>query len=504
MELEHYDLCVIGGGINGAGIARDAAGRGFSVILLEAEDLAGATSSASTKLIHGGLRYLETYEFSLVKNSLKEREVLLQAAPHIIWPMEFVLPHDAHLRPAWIIRAGLFLYDHLARRKRIEGSRAVTLQEGVYGTPLSNEYTKGFVYSDCWAEDSRLVVLNAMDAAAQGAKVLTRASCTKIHPQDGRFIIDVDHAMQAKTSQVSASCIVNAAGPWVRDVIEDSELDSPDVPGIRLVKGSHIIVRKMFEGAHAYILQQKDGRIVFVIPYERDFTLIGTTDVEFEGDPRDIRITDDETEYLCAAFNAAFAQEIGGGDVLWNYSGVRPLLDDGQGNASKVTRDYKIHVHDGLGAPMISVFGGKLTSYRTLSQEVMRCLDSLTGKTTKPWTAGAALPGGDMPNADFDAFILQQKDRYFWVPQVLLQRYCRAYGTRIEDVIGQAVALEGLGADYGNSVYEAELRYLIRHEFALTPEDILWRRSKLGLHISTRTKDNIEKAFPALLEEEQS
>ncbi len=488
------DLCVIGGGINGAGIARDAAGRGLSVVLLEQSDLAGATSSASSKLIHGGLRYLEYYEFQLVRDSLKERERLLCQAPHIIYPMEFVLPHEKGQRPYWMLRAGLFLYDHLAPRRKLPKSKCLSLQSCLYGAPLQSRFHKGFSYADCWVDDSRLVVLNALDAAQKGAKILTRTKSISIKEAGGGWYIETQNQITGEVGALHSKMLVNAAGPWVREIIEEAGLETSSTPLVRLVKGSHIVVKRAFEGEHAYILQQPDKRIVFVLPYEGDYRLIGTTEENFTGNPADVQISQDEIKYLISAFNNAFENQISQKDVLWSYSGVRPLFDDGESDMRSVTRDYRIHIHKKPRAPLISVFGGKITTYRILSRKVVNRLLRLVGEVPKAWTDSddVTLPGGDMTGADFAAFIEAQKKHYSWIPNKMLQRYARSYGTRMDFIIGDASSLEGLGLHFGNDLYEAEVKYLLQYEFAYTAQDILWRRSKLGLHVSDKTVANLE------------
>ena len=501
MQVSEYDLCVIGGGINGAGIARDAAGRGLSVILVEAGDLASATSSASTKLIHGGLRYLEYYEFRLVRESLKERETLLALAPHIIRPMDFVLPHDSSQRPYAMIRAGLFIYDHLARRKKLHGSRGLNLANHPFGAPLKDEFSKGFCYADCWVEDSRLVVLNAMSAVAKGAEVYTRTACTKLRADDSGWTVTLMDLNRNTGREIKAAMVVNAAGPWVRGVIEESGLDAPQVPKIRLVKGSHIIIKRSMQGEQAYILQQPDRRIVFAIPYEHDYTLIGTTEEEFTGDPVTAKISDKETAYLCAAYNHAFEQQITKDDVLWNYSGVRPLFDDGGNSATSVTRDYRLYHHGEFRAPMISVFGGKITTYRVLAEQTVSRLLKLGNRSGKAWTASQPLPGGNIDNADFGAFLNKKAQQYSWLPGDLLCRYARAYGTRMDAFLEGTRDMDDLGEHYGDQVYEAEVMYLARAEFAQTVEDILWRRSKLGLHVSDTTAKRLKTALEKITRE---
>ncbi len=503
------DLLVIGGGINGAGIARDAAGRGLSVVLCEQADLAQATSSASTKLIHGGLRYLEQYEFRLVREALIEREVLLANAPHIIWPLTFVLPHVSKLRPAWMVRLGLFLYDHLGGRKRLPGSRGVDFTKDPYGEPLKDEVKKGFAYSDCWVEDSRLVVLNAQDARERGAEVLTRTACRRARRgDDGLWHVTLEADGPGGADRAfTARAVVNAAGPWVTQVL--GQVTGVNRPvGLRLVKGSHIVVPKLYEGDQAYILQNDDRRIVFAIPYERDYTLLGTTDKVFESDPGQVEIDADETDYICQAANRYFQRQVTKADVIWTYSGVRPLYDDANENVSAVTRDYVFDVDggvdqdsegDGSGQggsgtpPLLSVFGGKITTYRKLAEHAMDKLLPLMGargRSAGPaWTQDAPLPGGDIADADFEAYLADLKRRYGWLPAHIARRYARAYGTRTETLLDGAESLADLGAHLGDELYAAEVRYLQAHEWARTADDILWRRTKLGLHLSEATQE---------------
>ncbi len=495
-----YDLIIIGGGINGAGIARDAAGRGMSVLLAEAQDLAAATSSASTKLIHGGLRYLEHFEFRLVKESLQERELLWRMAPHIIQKMDFVLPHVPGIRPAWMVRLGLYLYDHLGGLKNIPASAQVKLRAHPFGVPLKETYTTAFRYSDCWVDDSRLVVLNALDADELGAHILTRTACTGLRVQDGVWHVELRDSDSGETVTKTALMAVNAAGPWVRTVLEGNQLAVPGkTPKIRLVKGSHIIVPRLFDGEQAYILQQPDRRIVFAIPYEGHFTLIGTTDVEFYDDPARPQIETAEKIYLCDAVSRYFKKTVTPADVVHSYSGVRPLLDDGRSRASAVTRDYRLELEKSFGAPLLSVFGGKMTTYRRLAQEAMGLLVPLwvnaeaNPGSTQNWTDSVPLPGGDILEGDFDGFIMEQEIRYDWLPPALLRRYARAYGTRMDRMLEGARGMESLGRCLGDDVYEAELDYLKRKEWARTAEDVLWRRSKLALHISRTTIENIRR-----------
>ena len=496
----HFDLCVIGGGINGAGIARDAAGRGLSVLLVEAQDLAGGTSSASTKLVHGGLRYLEHFEFKMVHEALKERTILLRMAPHLVRRQDFVLPHEAHQRPLWMIRAGLFLYDHLgagARKRILPRSRYVDLREGALGEPLRSAYTDGFVYSDGWVDDSRLVVLNAVDAAARGARVMTYTDCYRLEVQGGRWIVSLCDTKSGRTSRASVSMVVNATGPWVGQFLARMGLDEGDhdIPHLRLVKGSHIILPRQYAGEQAYILQQPDGRVVFAIPYEREYTLVGTTEEDYEGDPREAMASDAEVTYLCEAYNRAFEASILPSDVLFTYSGVRPLFDDGHKTASAVTRDYRIYHHSRFAPPLLSVFGGKLTTYRVVSEKVVDRLIALSARNRPRWTVREPLAGGDMPGRDFDVFVAAQMERYPWLPEVLLRRYARAYCTRMDYFLYQCARIRDLGVHYGDGVYDVEVAYLRHYEWAKSAEDVLWRRSKLGLHVSEKTVAALEKAF---------
>ena len=499
MGEDVYDLCIIGGGINGAGIARDAAGRGLSVLLVEADDLASGTSSASTKLIHGGLRYLENYEFAMVRAALKEREILLRAAPHLIYPVEIIIPHQATLRSAWLIRAGLFLYDRLGGKTSLPRSRSVDISVDISKNTLKKQFKNGFSYSDAWGDDSRLVVANAVDAASRGARILTRTECAGLAVlPDGGWSVSLRDVPSGRESSVRASMIVNAAGPWVGKFLAQAGLDVSDAPKLRLVKGSHIIVPRLYEGEHIFLLQQADRRIVFVIPYEGKYTLIGTTEQAYDGDPREAMIAPEETEYLCAAYNAAFEKPITKADVVFTYSGVRPLLDDGADNNSRVTRDYKIHHHDRFRPALLSVYGGKLTTYRVLSEAVVNKLMALSGRTGLAWSSSEVLPGGDMAYADFSIFLQSRRERYPWLPMEMLRRYAHAYGTRMDDILEGKSSLSGLGRHFGEDVYDAEIAYLIAQEWARSAEDVLWRRSKLGLHVSDKTVDNLEDYFSNL------
>jgi len=477
---EQFDLLVVGGGINGVGIARDAAGRGLSVCLCERDDLAAHTSSASTKLIHGGLRYLEQYEFALVGKALAEREVLLRAAPHIIWPLRFVLPHQSHLRPAWMIRLGLFLYDNLGRgRRTLPGSRRVALKRHDAGAPLRDEFHTGFVYSDAWVQDARLVVLNAMDAAERGATVFTRTSCISAQRDAQAWNVQLRPA-HGEPFAVRATALVNATGPWAVQFLDQVAQVGHD-HALRLVKGSHIVVPRLFDHSHAYIFQQPDRRIVFAIPYEHDFTLIGTTDLDYHGDPAAPHIDAAETHYLCAAVNRYFRRSIAPGDVVWSYSGVRPLLDDETDNAAEVTRDYLLEL-DQQGAPLLNVFGGKLTTYRKLAEEAMDRLAPLFPHAAGAWTSeGHPLPGGERPEVDDLQRELQSS--HPWLPAPMAWRLIHSYGSRTARLLGQARSLEDLGEHFGADLYQAEVDYLRALEWVVDATDLLWRRSKLGLRL---------------------
>ena len=489
------DLLVIGGGINGAGIARDAAGRGLKVVLCEKDDLASHTSSASTKLIHGGLRYLEQYEFRLVAEALREREILLRAAPHIVWPLRFVLPHDSAMRPKWLLRAGLLLYDALGGLGRsLPGSRAIRLDRPPHRNVLAERLTRGFEYSDCWVEDARMVVLAAMDAAARGAIISTRTECVALErgPDRWRATLRDVHGERV----VEAKAVVNAAGPWV-DTVARQALGTGTRAHLRLVKGSHIVVPRSFPGEHAYILQQPDGRIVFAIPYERDFTLIGTTDEAFAGDPGAVAISDAEIDYLLAAVGRSFRSGVTRDEIVWSFSGVRPLYEDKAPSNSTVTRDYVFELDAGPesgggGAPILSIYGGKITTFRRLAEHALgRLARHLPMRP--PWTANAPLPGGEM--SSFSAFLWQASERYPWLPPEMLARLARAYGTRLHTIVGAAGALSDLGQHLGGDLHAAELRYLVEHEFARTAEDVLWRRSKLGLHLGAAGVAAVEGWF---------
>ena len=487
------DVLVVGGGINGAGIARDLAGRGLSVLLCEKDDLAAHTSSSSTKLIHGGLRYLEHYEFSLVRKALAEREVLLRCAPHIIWPLRFVMPHDPSMRPVWMVRIGLFLYDHLARREILPGSRTVDLRHHPAGKPLKRGFSKGFVYSDGWVDDARLVVLNAIDAAERGATVLTRWACIDARRDATRWRVRLQ-GPAGTTRELAARALVNATGPWAAQFL-DEYAHAAERKALRLVKGSHIVVARLFDHDHAYIFQNPDKRIIFAIPYEGDFTLIGTTDLEHHGEIGAARIDAGEIDYLCEQASRYFERAVKPGDVVWSYSGVRPLLDDESGDPSEVTRDYALEL-DSTAAPLLTVWGGKITTFRKLAEEAADLLGAPLAATRGAWTHDALLPGADFaswigppqrPDTDFLRFVQALMLRHPHLPEALARRLARAYGTRVEALLGTG----DLGAEVAPGLFEAELNYLHANEWARSADDVLWRRSKLGLHLDAAERNAV-------------
>ena len=514
--MQRYDLVIIGGGINGAGIARDAAGRGLSVLLAEQADLASATSSSSTKLIHGGLRYLEHFEFRLVSEALDEREALLGIAPHIIWPLEFVLPHEKHLRPAWMLRAGLFLYDHLGRgafalrggRSSLPRSRAVPLAAGAYGAGLKPEFTSGFSYYDCWVDDARLVVLNARSAAARGARILTRTRVTRSKRESDGWRVTLVDETGRNESEVTARVLVNATGPWVRSMLA-GELGADSPAQVRLVKGSHIVVPRLHEKKHAFILQNPDRRIIFMIPYEREFTLIGTTDVPvpagIEGQSVNPVASAEEIAYLCESASRYSATPIRPHQVVWSYSGVRALYDDGKDDPSAVTRDYHLLLDQGpnrQAAPLLSVFGGKVTTYRRLAEQALRKLEPWF-PGTHAWTHTEALPGGDfgsqIGSLGFDALLARLQEQYPGLPSGYLARIGRRHGTLAAEVLGGAHAASDLGTYYGGGLYETEVRYFIAHEWAQEADDVIWRRTKCGLHMTPAERANFRDVMHSLV-----
>ena len=490
------DLLVIGGGANGTGIARDAAGRGLSVLLVERGDLGGATSSNSSKLVHGGLRYLEHREFRLVREALAEREVLLRLAPHIVWPMRFVLPHVPDMRPRWMLRAGLFLYDNLAKRVTLPGSQALDLRRHPWGTPLNGAATHGFAYSDAWVEDSRLVILNARDAAARGAEIRVRTHFTGATRDAEGWTVTLE-AEDGGRETVRARAIANAAGPWVMQALEDTGVKAPD--RIRLVRGSHIVVPALYEGDQAYILQNDDRRVVFVIPYEGRFTLIGTTDVLHDPASGPPRCTPEEAAYLCRAVSRQFRKAVTPEDIVWTYSGVRPLHDDGAENPSAVTRDYVLKM-DRSAAPLLSVFGGKITTFRRLAEDAATQLCEALGQPRPAWTAGAVLPGGDLGGLSAEAFLAAAAARYPFLPSDQIVRLFHCYGGELDAVLGHAVSARDLGEELGGGITERELRWMMRNEWVRAPDDALWRRTKRGLHMTEAERDAFAAAFEGLLQ----
>ena len=493
------DLAVIGGGINGCGIARDAVGRGWSVFLCEKGDLAGATSSAASKLIHGGLRYLEYYEFRLVREALMERETLWRMAPHIIWPLRFVLPHHKGLRSAWLLRLGLFLYDHLGARRLLAPTRTLRLRQDAAGAPLKPEFTLGFEYSDCWVEDSRLVVLNARDAADRGATIAPRTTCVSAKPEAGLWRLTLRDETCGQTYEIAARALVNAAGPWVADVLNGVVGDNARA-SVRLVQGSHIVTRRLFDHDRCYIFQNGDGRIFFVIPYERDFTLIGTTDLDYSGDPGAVAASPEEVDYLCKAASDYLRQPVTRDQVIWSFSGVRPLYDDGASEAQAATRDYVLKIDADKGAPaLLNVFGGKLTTYRRLAESAITLLAPHLPRPPRPaaWTARAPLPGGGFPVQGFEALVDGLRQRYPALDPQMLRRLARAYGALTPEILGKARTSDDLGRRFGGDFCEAELNYLMRREWAMTAEDVVWRRSKLGLRLSTTEIEEIDAFMKA-------
>ena len=479
---ESVDILVVGGGINGASVARDAVGRGYSVALAEMNDLASGTSSAATKLVHGGLRYLEHYEFRLVHEALAEREVLWAAAPHIIWPLRFVLPHHKGLRPAVVLRAGLAMYDYMGGRRLLPPTKTLDLTKNITGKPLKPGYRLGFEYSDCWVDDARFVVLNARDAADRGAKVHVRTKVTSLRRDQGAWIAELDG--EGGRQRIGAKLVVNAAGPWVDQVITGA-IGKNGAHNVRLVKGSHLVVHKLYEHERCYIFQNGDGRIIFAIPYENDYTLIGTTDEDYTGDPKDVKISDAETDYLLSAASEYFAKPLSRQDIHWRYSGVRPLFDDGASAAQEATRDYVLKVDgDAASGAAINVFGGKLTTSRRLAESVLEKIEDVLGKKGEAWTRKSTLPGGDFEPLAFEAEVRRLGKDFPGLPQALIGRLMRLYGTRARVLLGSASAVDELGQHFGADLYAAEVDYLVAHEWARTAQDILWRRTKLGLKLS--------------------
>ena len=477
-----YDVIVVGGGVNGAGVARDAAGRGARVLLLEAGDLAQGTSSASTKLIHGGLRYLEHYEFGLVREALKEREILWGIAPHIIWPLRFVLPYRTGLRPRWLLRLGLFLYDHIGGRKKLPATRSIDLRKHEAGTPLQSQYARGFEYSDGWVDDARLVVLNARDAALHGARVRTHTRADMLRCEGGLWVVDAADD-RGHSYRFTGRSVVNAAGPAVLDLLKRADAE-PDHQ-MRLVRGSHIVVRRLFEHDYAYFFQLPDGRIFFAIPYERDFTLIGTTDQDHDGPASEARASAEEIAYLCEGASEYFRAPITPADVVWTYSGVRPLIEDGSGRPEAATRGYRIDLDMEEGAPLLTIYGGKITSYRHVAEAAVDVLaEHIQALSGKGWTGKAPLPGGDFPTNGAAALKAEYKLAYPFLSAATVDRIVKAYGSDARQWLGAADGWDALGGDLGHGLSAAEATWLVEQEWARTTDDILWRRSKLGLHFT--------------------
>jgi glycerol-3-phosphate dehydrogenase len=477
------DIFIIGGGINGCGIARDAVGRGYSVAVAEMNDLASGTSSWSTKLIHGGLRYLEHYEFRLVREALEEREVLWSMAPHIIWPLRFVLPHHKDLRPAWLLRLGLFLYDHLGGRKLLPGTRTLDMKTDETAKPLKPLFSKGFEYSDCWVDDARLVALNARDAADRGARIETRTEVISARRDGEGWKIRTRDSRTGAEKETSARLVVNAAGPWVDKVLSNAA-GWNKASHVRLVQGSHVVVKKLYDHDRCYIFQNADGRIFFAIPYQQDFTLIGTTDHDFSGDPGDAKITGSEKTYLCKAASDYFAKPVSEEDIVWSYSGVRPLFDDGASKAQEATRDYVLRVEgEEKEAKLVNIFGGKITTYRRLAESVLEKIEEALGARKPAWTRGAVLPGGDFPTEGYEGLVRELREDFGFLPEPVARRLARQYGTLAWKVLGDAEKIEDIGEDFGAGLHAKEVDYLRDREWAVTAEDILWRRTKLGLVI---------------------
>lgn len=492
-EIPAFDIFIIGGGINGCSIARDAIGRGYSVALAEMDDLASGTSSRATKLIHGGLRYLEYYEFRLVREALIEREILWANAPHIIAPMRFILPyHKGGARPAWLLRLGLFLYDHLGGRKKLAATRTLDMQHDRAAEPLKPLFTKAFEYSDCWVDDARFVVLNARDAADRGAKIHTRTKVIKASRDKDGWLVTLQNVHSGEIRDIRARLLVNAAGPWADKVLDGVEGEK-HAHNVRLVQGSHIVIGKKFNDSRAYFFQNNDGRIIFAIPYEQDFTLIGTTDQDYQGDPAKVAITQTETDYLCAAASEYFREPVTGADIIWSYSGVRPLYDDGASQAQEATRDYvlKEDVSSGL-APLVNVFGGKLTTSRRLAEHMLEKIEVLIGQKGARWTDKAALPGGEFAIADYGAELAKLQKTYSFLNGSHVARLFRLYGLKAYILLGEAKDIGDLGEHFGHDLYAVEVNYLMQHEWAQTVEDIIWRRTKLGLRLTLDEAQNLQ------------
>ncbi|MCG6115749.1 MAG: glycerol-3-phosphate dehydrogenase [Mesorhizobium sp.] len=480
-----HDIFIIGGGINGCGIARDAAGRGHSVFLAEMNDLANGTSSGSTKLIHGGLRYLEHYEFRLVREALMERERLWHSAPHIIWPLRLILPHHKGLRPAWLLRLGLFLYDHIGGRKLLPTTRSIDLRSDPAGRALKPGFERAFEFSDCWVDDARLVVLNARDAADKGAEIRTRTKAVAARREGDHWVVEIEDLMTGAREEIQARMLINAAGPWIDRVLGQT-IGRNDAHNVRLVKGSHVVIRRKFEDPRSFFFQNSDGRIFFAIPYEDDFTLIGTTDEDFPGDPANAAISDSEIDYLCASASEYFAEPVRREDIVWTYAGVRPLFDDGADAAQEATRDYVLKVEKKSGAPLMNIFGGKITTYRRLAEAALEKIEKQIGAKGKPWTAKSVLPGGDFGVDEVEARIEALCTQFPFLARTHARRLIRLYGTRARTLLGDARSVRDLGRHFGADLYAAEVDYLMRLEWAQEAQDILWRRTKLGLRLDAK------------------
>ncbi|MCW0197083.1 glycerol-3-phosphate dehydrogenase [Sphingopyxis sp.] len=495
-STQPYDVIVVGGGVNGAGIARDAAGRGARVLLIEQGDLARGTSSASTKLIHGGLRYLEHYEFGLVREALKEREILWGIAPHIIWPLRFVLPYRAGLRPRWLLRLGLFLYDHIGGRKKLPATRSIDLRRHEAGKPLQPQYEHAFEYSDGWVDDARLVLLNARDAADRGARIRTHTRAELMRVEDGLWVVEASDD-RGRSYRFTGRSLVNAAGPAVLDLL--ARASAPPDYQMRLVRGSHIVVRRKFEHAYAYFFQLPDGRIFFAIPYERDFTLIGTTDQDHDGPLGDVRASAEEIAYLCEGASEYFREPVTPADVVWTYSGVRPLIEDGSGRPEAATRGYRIDVDLEEGAPLLTVYGGKITSYRHVAEHAVDELsDHLEAVSVKRWTATAPLPGGDFPTSGAAALKAEYKLAHPFLSAATVDRIVKAYGTDARRWLGDADSWDALGGEIAHGLSVAEVRWMVTREWARTTDDVLWRRSKLGLHFTEEEAARLQSCLDAV------
>ncbi|WP_181893285.1 glycerol-3-phosphate dehydrogenase [Falsiruegeria mediterranea] len=515
------DIFIIGGGINGCGIARDAAGRGFSVALAEMNDLASATSSASTKLFHGGLRYLEFLEFRLVREALIEREVLLKAMPHISWPMRFVLPYHPDMRfesdtpvsrmlgtvmpwmkgrrPSWLVRLGLFMYDTMGGREILPATRTLDLETDPAGRPLQDKFRKAFEYSDCWIQDARLVILNARDAQARGAQIMTRTKVVSAERGGGLWTITTEDTASGQRQSVQAKMLINAGGPWVGDIIQNT-LRSNSSDGVRLVRGSHIVTRKLFDHDKAYFFQGTDGRIIFAIPYEGDFTLIGTTDADHTDADTKPECTEAERDYLLNFASQYFATPLTTDDVVWTYSGVRPLFDDGAKSATAATREYVLKLEQSEGAALLNVFGGKITTYRKLAEAALEKVAEVFPGTKPDWTAGVPLPGGDFPVDGLESLIASTRAQYPFLDQDWATRLVRAYGTEVADVLGNAATINALGTDFGATITEPELDWCIRKEWVRSGDDFLWRRSKLGLRLTADQASAVDAYITAALQ----